>query len=211
MIVVDHNRNREERKYLLSHKNLILLENPKAFDEEKIWLAKYYMKNFIHWLVEAKTELPVIKHDDRELIIGAYGAMKQFIPRISEFGQSDTLGDKSYDVLQQTNPYILVVWDNKRKVIARGSNNCAVCKSYDVKKGTCTSSGSPEPATQSFIFKYDFGGCSDLEFLPYFGMNDEANKKYEGLMYAIAKGYIFRYANGKVDPKPLAGPFNIKE
>lgn len=38
MVVVDHNRNREERKYLLSHKNLILLENPKAFDEKlKYW------------------------------------------------------------------------------------------------------------------------------------------------------------------------------
>lgn len=164
------------------------------------------MKKFIHWLIETKIELPVISpNDNRELIFGAYGVMKTFIPRISEFGNSETnqFGNS------ETNPYLLVVWDNKRKIMARGSYNCAVCKNYDVKHGTCHSFGDTVPAPQSFVKERDIGGCAALDFLPFFGSGLEQSKKYEGLQFALAKGYIFRYFNGEI--KLLAGPFVIDD
>ena len=164
------------------------------------------MKNFVHWLVEAKTELPVVpSQDNRELIFGAFGAMKQFIPRIGEFGEDRPVGDKGYHL--ETNPYMLVVWDNKRKLLARGSNNCAMCQNYDVKRGTCSSFGQTHPVTQSSMIQHDLGGCVALDFLPFFGGGHEQSKKYEGIQFALEKGYIFRYANGRMEPKPLAGPF----
>jgi hypothetical protein len=176
------------------------------------------MKNFVHWLVEEKTELPVVApQDNRELIFGAFGAIKQFIPQIGEFGQSDIHKGMSipgvqqkYDIGIETNPYLLIVWDNKRKIFARGSNNCAVCQNYDVKRGTCSRYGQTHPVTQDTMQKHDVGGCVALDFLPFFGGGSEQSKKYQGIQFALAKGYIFRYANGQVQPKPLAGPFEIE-
>lgn len=165
------------------------------------------MRKFVHWLVEAKTELPVVSQDTRELIFGAFGALKQFIPRVGEFGEDRPM-DKGYHM--ETNPYMLVVWDNKRKILARGSNNCAVCQNYDVKRGTCSRFGQTQPVTQSTMQQHDVGGCVALDFLPSFGVGHEQSKKYEGIQFALAKGYIFRYANGQIDPKPLAGPLQIE-
>lgn len=163
---------------------------------------------FIEWLIEAKTELPMVPHDDRDLIFGAYGAMKQFIPQIGEFGHNDIHKEKGFEAHSETNPYLLIVWDNKRKLMFRGSNNCALCTNYNVKKGTCDIWGQSRPMTQSFAMKHDIGGCVGLDFLPGFGAKvgvmPEQSKKYEGLQFALGKGYIFRYANGQLDTKPLA-------
>lgn len=180
------------------------------------------MKSFIEWL-EAKIDLPVVQDDNRELIFGAYGAMKQMPgigPRIAEFGGSSSkkqkLGGQEYQIDQDTNPYLLIVWDNNNKLISRGSNNCAVCKNYDIKKRTCSWPTS-RPITQSFIRQHDIGGCVGLDFLPAFGSGHEQNKKYEDMQYELAKGYIFRYAHGKIDTdaagqfKPIAGPFTIDQ
>jgi hypothetical protein len=141
--------------------------------------------------------------------------MAQYIPRIGEFGFSNVHKLKGgFEAVHSINPYLLTIWDNKRKLMFRGSNNCALCTNYDVKKGTCEIWGKSRPMTQSFAREHDVGGCVGLDFLPGFGTKvgamPEQSKKYEGLQYALAKGYIFRYANGKLDTKPLAGPFQLE-
>lgn len=170
------------------------------------------MLKFTQWL-ENKVSLPVT--DNRHLIIGCYGVMKQIIPQIREFFADHTLkfqqkNKVNTQVQHEVNPYLAVVWDATNKKAGFGSMNCNVCAKYDTLKRTCDYTG--KSISQAHVLDKSSGNCVGLNLLPIFNSGDEmdaGNKKYEGVMFAISKGAVLDYRNGKLSMLYRPGTYSV--
>lgn len=142
--------------------------------------------------------LPVVQHDDRELIIGLLGSMIKVIPQVAEMFAGEKklemfkVGKKPIQPVWSENPHMLIVYNPKTRRVARGSRNCNICKKYDIKTSTCVPYDEPQKVSQQSIFQHDIGGCVALDMLPHFD-----GIKFELMQEAMGNGAIFHYKNGK--------------
>lgn len=136
----------------------------------------------------------------KELVFASLKTMKKILPGLtSEIFVDESLHwsgpDKAFELFVGNNPDVLVVYDPKTRLLAKGQFNCFVCTKYD--QGHCNwGPGDSMWLGQKKLLDYSIGGCAGVDLVPLlkeeFGA-DFPSKEYNDLMDSIVAGEAYRW------------------